>query len=139
MQFEEEITVIFKSENVFTGNKIRSYRTKKKWLQSELANRINMKGNTISAYERGAVAIPYGKLVEIAKALEVKTTDLLPIEGTEDNDTISEYIQQAKSELNEDQMDFLEEVIKKALSLDESGRANFLDNIKLAVEFFNKK
>lgn len=131
--------MIFKSENVFTGNKIRSYRTKKKWLQSELANRINMKGNTISAYERGAVAIPYGKLVEIAKALEVKTTDLLPIEGTEDNDTISEYIQQAKSELNEDQMDFLEEVIKKALSLDESGRANFLDNIKLAVEFFNKK
>lgn len=127
----------FKSENVFTGNKIRSYRTKKKWMQSDLANRIGVKGNTISAYERGAVEIPQSKLKSLAEALEVKITDLLPIEETQD--TISEYIQQAKSELDEDQMNFLEEVIKKTLSLDESDRVNFLENIKFAVKFFNEK
>lgn len=137
MQKEEEIAVKFKPENVFTGKKIRAYRVKKKWLQEDLAKRINMKGNTVSAYERGAVAIPHAKLVEIAKALEVSTIDLLPIEGTQD--TISEYMQEVKSELNEEQLELFNELFKKTLSLKGNERANFLENIRFAIQFINKK
>lgn len=139
MQNEEEIALKFKSENVFTGNKIKSYRLKRKWMQSDLAERIGVKGNTISAYERGAVEIPHSKLKAVAEALEVRTSDLLPIEDSENNDTISEYIQEVKSKYTTDQLNFLEQLIEKSLSLNESEREDFLKNIKFAVEFFNKK
>lgn len=128
----------YKNENVFVGNKIKSYRNKLKWTQEELARRLNVKNNTVSAYERGQISIPHAKLVEIAKVFEISYLDLLPIEGTDTNDTISEYIQEAKSQLDEDQLEFLEELISQTLSLNEEERKNFLKNIKVAVKVYNE-
>ncbi len=137
MQYEEGIAVGYKSENIFTGKKIRSYRTKKKWMQSDLAEKIGVKGNTISAYERGAVEIPQSKLKALADALEVKTSDLLPIDE-ESQDELSGYIQEAKSRLDEDQMKFFELLLKKSLSLEESDREHFFKNVRMAVKFFDE-
>lgn len=127
----------FDKANVSIGNKIRSYRLKKKWMQSDLAKRIGVKGNSVSAYERGSVEIPLSKLKLIAEVLEVKYTDLIPVDNTEE--TLSDYIQEAKAELDEDQLKFLEGLISKTLSLNSSERANFLSNLGLAVDFYNKK
>lgn len=126
-----------KSVNEFTGDKIRQYRKRMKWKQIDLANRIGVKGNTISSYENGKIEIPHSKLKALAEVFDIKTTDLLPVEGT--TDTISEYVHQAKGELTSDQLEFLQQVIEKTLSLKGSERDNFLKNVGFAVEFFNKK
>lgn len=128
----------FNDNNRFTGNKIRSYRKKMKLTQEELANRIGVKGNSISAYERGGVEIPNSKLQALANVFDITTLDLLPIEGTENNDSISAYVQEAKSELTDDQLKFVEDILKKALSLSGSERSDLFKNIKLAVKFFEE-
>lgn len=127
----------YEEENVFIGSKIKTYRKKRKWTQDDLAKRVDVKNNTISAYERGQISIPRSKLVEIAKALDAKLTDLLPVENT--GDTISEYIQEAKSELDADQLELFNELLKKTLSLEGNERANFLENVRFAIQFINKK
>ncbi len=127
----------YKKENIFTGNKIRSYRQKRKWTQQDLADRIGVKGNSVSAYERGAVEIPNSKLKALAEALEIKTSDLLPVEN-ETQDELSGYIQEAKSRLDEEQMKFFEMLLKKSLSLEESDREHFFKNVRMAVKFFDE-
>lgn len=127
----------YKKENIFTGNKIRSYRQKRKWTQQDLADRIGVKGNSVSAYERGAVEIPNSKLKALAEALEIKTSDLLPVEN-ETQDELSGYIQEAKSRLDEEQMKFFEMLLKRSLSLEESDREHFFKNVRMAVKFFDE-
>lgn len=127
------------SQNEFVGSKIRKYRKAKKITQEELAEKIGIKNNTISAYERGVIEVPHSKLLEVAKVLEIKYTHLLPIEGDVNNSTISDYINKVEEELNEDQQKFLESLIEKTLSLSEDEREDFLKNIRFAVEFFKNK
>lgn len=126
------------SQNEFVGSKIRKYRKIKKITQEELAEKIGIKNNTVSAYERGVIEVPHSKLLEVAKVLGVKYTQLLPIEGDEDNQTISDYINEAKAKLDDDQLQFLEALIKKTLSLNERERKNFLKNVSFAVKFFDE-
>ena len=128
----------FNDSNRFTGNKIRSYRKKMKLTQEELAQKIGVKGNTVSAYERGGVELPHSKLLAIAEVFEIKYTDLLPIEGEGETDSINDYVQDAKSKLSEDQLEFLEELIAQTISLNEEERENFLKNIKVAVKIYNE-
>ena len=125
------------SKNEFTGKRIKEYRTKRKWTQQDLADRVNMKKNTISAWEIGRVEIPHSKLQLVANAFEIKTTDLLPME--EETDDLTQHIQEAKSKLNSDELAFLELLIAKTNSLNTDDRETFLKNVRFAVEFFDKK
>jgi len=118
------------------GSKIKSYRKKRKWTQEDLANRIGVKGNTISSYEAGKIEIPYSKLQTIAYVFEVQTNDLLPVE--EKQDDITGYIQEAKSKLDTDQFNLFEQLLKKSLSLSESERENFFKNVRFAIKFFDE-
>jgi len=127
------------NKNLFIGQRIKEYRMKKKWTQEELGNRVSMKKAAISTYEVGRVEIPRSKLEAIARVLEIKMTDLLPVEDVVSQDSINEHINEAKAKLNSDQLAFLELLLAKMNSLDEEGRENFLKNVKFAVEFFNKQ
>lgn len=131
--------VKYRPENEFVGNKIKAYRKKKRLTQIELAEKLGVADTTISAYERGFVEIPHSKLIDVAKALDVKYTDLLPIEGDEENQTISDYINEAKATLDDNQLQLLEALIKKTLSLDERERIHFLKNVSFAVKFFDEE
>jgi transcriptional regulator with XRE-family HTH domain len=130
--------VKYRPENEFVGSKIKAYRKKKRLTQIELAEKLGVADTTISAYERGFVEIPHSKLIDVAKALDVKYTDLLPIEGDEENQTISDYLNEAKATLDEDQLQFLEALIKKSLSLNERERKDFFKNVSFAVKFFDE-
>jgi transcriptional regulator with XRE-family HTH domain len=127
----------YKEENVFTGNKIKSYRLKNKWTQGDLASRLKLRNNTISAYERGQISIPHAKLLEVARVLDVKTTDLLPIEEAK-VDELTEHIHDAKSKLTSEQLGFLELLIAKTNSLEGERREAFLKNLEFAVKFFDQ-
>ena len=127
------------SQNVYVGKKIREMRKERRITQLELGERIGVRGNTVSAYERGIIEVPHSKLLEIARVLGVKYTELLPIEGDTLQESMSERIETAKKDLTEDQGAFLENLIGKTLSLEESERESFLENIRFAVEYFERK
>ena len=127
------------SKNEFIGKRIKEYRLKRKWTQQDLADRIKMKKNTISAYEIGRVEIPHSKLQAIAQAFEIKTADLIPLEESAEQDAIDAHIQEAKAKLSSSELAFLELLIAETNSLEAEEREVFLKNIRFAVEFFNKQ
>lgn len=127
------------NKNEFIGKRIKEYRTKKKWFQQDLADRVGMTKGAISVYELGRVAAPIAKLQAIADVLEVKLTDLIPPEESVGQDSIDEYIKEAKAKLKSDELAFLELVLAKMNALDVDDRETFLKNIKFAVKFFDEQ
>lgn len=121
---------------VFVGSKIKEYRKKKKLTQKELGKRIDKSDNTISNYETGAIAPSQDALFALAMALEVKVDDFFP--GT----TTDGYLNQAASDSGNDldisDLNFLNQLTIHAKTLNGVDRKRFIDNIKLAVEFFDK-
>lgn len=129
----------YHTQNEFVGEQIRRYRKNKRFTQAELAKAIGVKDNTISAYERGIIEIPHSKLLELAKALEVKYTALLPLEkDSQVKESIHDYVVEAEAKLTEDQFKFFEQMLDKALSLNDAERENFFKNVRFAVKFFDE-
>lgn len=119
----------------YVGSKIKEYRKKRKLTQKELGKRIDKSDNTISNYETGAIAPSQDALFALAKVLEVKVDDFFP--GTTDG-----YLDQAASNTDNDldiaDLNFLNQLVNHAKNLDGVDRKRFVDNIRLAVEFFDK-
>lgn len=119
----------------YVGSKIKEYRKKKKMTQKELGKKIDKSDNTISNYETGAIAPSQDALFALAQALEVKVDDFFP--GTTDG-----YLDQAASNTDNDMdiadLNFLNQLVNHAKTLDGVDRKRFVDNIRLAVEFFDK-
>lgn len=59
------------------GEKIREYRKKLGYTQSDLANKVGMKTGTISKYEKDEITVPSDTLCKIANVLDVSTDYLL--------------------------------------------------------------
>ena len=59
------------------GSKIKKIREWKNLTQEEMATKLNITQANYSKYEREAVGLSLNRLEEIAKALDVDTTDLL--------------------------------------------------------------
>ncbi|WP_265040481.1 WO male-killing family protein Wmk [Wolbachia endosymbiont (group A) of Lasioglossum lativentre] len=64
------------------GKKIKEWRLVREYSQEDLAKKIGITRHKISKYEQGETAVPLDKLYEIAEALLISITDLLP-ESTE--------------------------------------------------------
>lgn len=122
---------------IYVGNKIKEFRKRKKFTQKELGNLIDKSYNTISNYETGAIAPSQDALFSLAKVLEVKVDDFFP--GSTDGDC---YLNDAASDSNNkmdiNDLNFLNQLIDHAKTLSDSDRKRFIDNIKIAVEFFDK-
>jgi transcriptional regulator with XRE-family HTH domain len=61
------------------GKMIRLYRKIQQMSMEEFASRIHKSKPTVSKYENGTIGIDIDTLFEIAKALNVSTTQLLPV------------------------------------------------------------
>lgn len=122
----------------YVGNRIKEERLKLKMTQKELGEIIGVKHNTISAYELGRNAPEQNAIFKIAAALHVKVDDLFPnMEGNDKTDDFERALKMA-SDLKLEDMNFLNELIKKALSLDEEEREKFFESIKFTVDYYNK-
>lgn len=128
-----------KYQNIFVGKKIRRIRQSKGLLQKELAVKIGVAANTISAYEGGKIEIPHSKLLKIAEVLDVKYTEFLPLHVGNEVHDLEDYITQAKEGLSEKEGGFLESLIEKVYTLPEEEREEFLENMRFAVEYFERK
>lgn len=124
--------------NIFVGNKIREYRKKKNLTQKELGDRIGVKHNTISSYEKGINAPEQNTLFKIARTLDVRVDDLFPPTSEID---VAEEFERALTKVKHlglKDIQFLRELIEKTLSLDKNEREKFLESIKFTVEYFEK-
>lgn len=129
----------FEDQNKYIGKKIKEYRKARKFTQSQLGEKIGVKDNTISAYERGVIELPSSKLHEIARVLGVSYTSFLPLETTSKDETMRKAMLMAGNNLDEDQMDFLNNLVEKSLSLDEDERKDFFENLRFAIKYFEEK
>ncbi|WP_253302723.1 WO male-killing family protein Wmk [Wolbachia endosymbiont of Psylliodes chrysocephala] len=60
------------------GKKIKEWRLVREYTQEDLAKKIGITRHKISKYEQGETAVPLDKLYDIAEALSISITDLLP-------------------------------------------------------------
>lgn len=125
--------------NEIVGQNIRKYRKMKKLSQKELGELVGVKHNTISHYEKGRNAPERNMIFAIARALGVRADDLFPETTTDTDDTLLKAIHLEDSDLDESQREFLRELIDKALSLNSKEREDFIENIRFAVEYFDRK
>lgn len=125
-----------KDLTIYVGSKIKEYRKKKKMTQRELGKLINKSDNTISNYETGAIAPSQEALFTLAKILEVKVDDFFP--GTTTDGYLDQAVSNADNDLDIADISFLNQLVNHAKTLNNVDRKRLIDNIRLAVEFFDK-
>lgn len=124
--------------SLYVGKKIKQLRTNSKMTQKELGEKIGVKHNTISAYERGTISPEQDMLFALSSVFEVSVDDFFPyIEGTRKTDELEKALKKA-SGLNVEDIDFLNKLIEKTLSLEGEERVKFLESIKFTVDYYNK-
>lgn len=120
----------------FVGNKIREYRKKKKMTQKQLGDQIGVKHNTVSDYENGKISPEQDSLFSLSKALEVSVDDFFP--AHDGDKLLDRAVRLSDDNLDLDDLEFLQKIMNKAKTLDDDSRTRFFDNIRLAVEIFDK-
>ena len=135
---EADLDIDKEELKMFVGKRIREIRIKKKIKQKELADKVGVRNNTISQYEHGINAPGQDILFKIANVLEVKVEDLLPPTPTNKSTNEFEQAMQMAKDFNLEDMHLLKQLIEKALSLDEKERDKFFDNIKFAIDYYEK-
>ncbi len=128
-----------KEIQIYVGKRIREERKNKKMTQKELGDKIGLKHNTISSYEKGTNAPEQNSIFKIARALDVKVDDLFPAKE-ESNGMLDEALQMAKGDLKLKDVEFLNQLIKKTLSFDdEEEREKFLRSLKFTVDYYENE
>lgn len=122
------------SEHV--GNKINHYRKKLGITQKELGNKIGVKHNTISDYERGKISPEQDMLFALSDALNISIDDLFP-EKENTTDELERALKMAHK-LDLKDMEFLNKLIEKTLSMNGEEREKFLESIKFTVAYYEK-
>lgn len=126
-----------KQLNEYVGRRIKEERQKKKISQKDLAEKIGVRNSTLSQYEHGKSEPNHEVLFKIASTLDINVSDLIPNEMREGEDDLEKALKMARDFDLEDAV-LLKELIKKALSLKGAEREKFFDNIKFAIEYYDK-
>ena len=124
-----------KQLNQFVGKRIKEERSKKKMSQKELADKIGVQNSTLSQYEHGKSEPNQEILFKIASALGINVSDLIPSDLRIGDNELEQALKMAKN-FGLEEITLLKSLIEKALSLNESERERFFDNIKLAIKFY---
>lgn len=118
----------------FVGSRIKENRKRNKLTQKELGEKIGVKDNTVSAYERGAISPEQDMLFAISDVLGISINELFP----KKENTTDEFENALKlaNNLDIEDMEFLNKLIEKTLSMDETEREKFLESIRFTVEYY---
>ncbi len=117
----------------FIGEKVKEYRKERKWSQKELGNRIGVSHNTVSDYENGKISIGQDMLFVLADVFEITIDDFFPARKVLN---VSDLIDNENFDTSD--IEFLRYLIEKTESFNGSDRDKFMQNIRFAVEFFEK-
>ena len=91
------------------GKRIRKYRKLKNLSQEELAEKIDISTTHMSHIETGSTKLSLQVLVDLSKVLEVNTDDLIFENKPK---TMINQINKLLSECNENQIQFISNVVK---------------------------
>lgn len=116
------------------AKKVKDYRLDNKWSQKKLGELVGVSHNTISDYENAKIAIGQDMLFNLAEVFGVTIDDLFP--ARKESINIEDFISNEDFDITD--IEFLRQLIEKAKSLTTEERAKFMQNIRLAVEFFEK-
>lgn len=125
----------------YFGKNLKYLREQKGMEQLELAKLLGRKSSSsVSEWEKGTYTPKSGILSDISKIFGVSLSDLVERDVRYGKDErLVEYVEEAKTKLTEEELSFFEKVLEQTLSLDQSDRSEFLNNIDFAIKFFNKK
>ncbi|WP_017797613.1 helix-turn-helix domain-containing protein [Oceanobacillus kimchii] len=118
----------------FVGERIKNRRKLKKMTQKELGDKIGVRNNTVSQYEKGISSPDHNKLFDIAQALDCNVDEFFP----EKQHNELERALKLAERLEVKDVEFLNTLIEKTLSLSESEREKFFESIKFTVEYYDK-
>lgn len=107
--------------------------------QTELGKKLGVKQNTVAGYEKGDWEVSYNNMFKLADIFEVSIDDFFPATKSS-NDNLQHALEvSGESDLDTKDMILIKKITEKALSLEGAERKELLDNIKFAVDFFEKK
>ena len=123
---------------IYVGNQIKKFRTERGMTQKELGDKLGIRHTTISDYEKGRIAPKQDVMFALSRVFDVSIDDFFPL-----NDG-SKRLEQAlklstEDDLSVEDINFLSHLIIQTKKLKGEERQKFLDNIRLAVKFFNKE
>jgi|SRR5690625_1852268 len=118
------------------GKRLKKFRVNKGLTQKELGKRVGVQNNTISAYERGAASLDQDMLFKLSNILDVKVDDFFP-EKHYKTDELEKALKMTDGLTLKD-MEFLNKLIEKTLSLEGKEREKFLESIRFTVEYYDK-
>lgn len=105
--------------------------------QIELSEKTGIPKTTINGYVKGTSLPTPGNTEKLSNAFNVSKDEIDP---RFDSDSFKSYdLEEAKRKLDTEEYEFFEKLIEKTISLDKRDRENFLENVRFAVEFFDKK
>lgn len=126
-----------KQLNEYVGKRIKEERQKRNINQKELAKKIGIQNSTLSQYEHGKSEPNQEMLFKIAKTLGVNVSDLIPSNYRMEDNELEKALKLAKDFELED-VTLLNKLMEKALSLNGTEREKFFDNIKFAIEYYDR-
>lgn len=121
----------------FVGDKIRYYRKRKKITQKELGDILGVKHNTVSDYERGIISPEQDTLFSLSDALDISINDLFPSKENTGN-KLEQALNMSTKKMSAKDIEFLNRLIEKTLSMEEKERDKFLESIKFTVDYYDR-
>lgn len=122
---------------VIVKNNLERLMTAKRMSQIELSKKTGIPKTTINGYVKGTSLPTPGNTEKLALIFKVSKDEIDPRFNSEAFEAYN--MEEAKKKLGESEFEFFEQLIEKALSLNEHERESFLENIRFAVEYFDKR
>ncbi|PIC88398.1 hypothetical protein CSV71_14815 [Sporosarcina sp. P21c] len=127
-----------KELQLYIGKKIKEYRNKSGLTQKQVGEKIGVQNNSVSAYERGAASPDSDVFFKLAHIFGVRVDDFFPPMQHENSYLDKLRNNAAHGNLKAEEMQFLQKLIEKSLSLDGEEREKFLEGIRFTVEYHEK-
>lgn len=123
--------------------KIRFMRQSKNWSQEEMAEKLGMSTNGYANIERGETEVPFSRLEQIAKTLDVELLELLSFGErnifylvTGDNSQFNNHIKMQQSGHLDESIELQHELEKMYLILKQ--RENEIEYLKEIINLMKK-
>lgn len=120
----------------FIGKRIKEFRNKRGMTQDELADLLGTTKQTVSRYENGERQANQDILFELSNIFNVSIDEFFP-KKEHITDEFERALKMTEG-LDVKDMEFLNKLIEKTLSLEGEERERFLDSIRFTVEYYNK-
>lgn len=118
------------------GIKIKELRQKRSMSQDKLADLLETTKQTVSRYERGDRQANQDILFKLSDVFNVSVDYFFP-EKENATDELMRALGMTKN-LKAKDIEFLNQLIEKTLSMDNEEREKFLESIKFTIEYYEK-